>query len=169
MKRRIAQLIAALAVSLLLAACSAEIGDSCTTNVDCDPLGGRICDTSQLEGYCTIEGCEIGSCPEEAVCVRFFPSSFLSVPCDPLTEDAVLGTTAKGTRTNDCTSTEICLSGGYCVLRNQETRFCMLACEANDDCRGGFECRTTGTQGAEAVPDPDNPGIRQSRFCAQQI
>lgn len=164
MKRRIVHLTAALAAGLLLAACSAEIGDSCTTNVDCDPLGSRICDTSQLEGYCTVEGCELGSCPEEAVCVRFFPSSFLSVPCNPVSEDAV-----QGTQTNDCTGEEICLSGGYCVLRNQETRFCMFSCESNDDCRGGYECRATGTQGAEAVPDPDNPGIRQARFCAQQI
>jgi hypothetical protein len=151
----------------LATACGAEIGDSCTTNVECDPLGGRICDTSQREGYCTVEGCDIGTCPEEAVCIRFFPSAFLSVPCNPLTEDAA--EPPGGKSTNDCTAEEFCLTGGYCVLRSQETRFCMLSCESDDDCREGYECRSTGTRGAEAVPDPSNPGIRRSRFCGQRL
>jgi len=154
-------------VTPLFVGCANEIGDSCSTNIDCDPLGGRICDTSQLEGYCTVAGCDIGTCPEEAVCVRFFPTAFLSVPCNPLTEDAV-----QGTRSNDCTDGpegEFCLTGGYCVQKTQGTSFCMKTCEADDDCRDGYECRSTGTQGAEAVPDPDNPGIRPALFCAPRI
>ena len=55
--------------------CGAEIGDSCSTNLDCSPMGERICDTAQVEGYCTIEGCDLTTCPEEAECIRFFPTA----------------------------------------------------------------------------------------------
>mgnify|MGYP006299629297 CR=1 FL=1 len=158
-----------MATAVLLAAvgagCGAEVGDSCSTNVDCSPLGDRICDTAQLEGYCTVEGCDLTSCPEEAVCVRFFPSSFLSVPCDPVTEDAV---DPALTSTNDCTGDEVCLGSGFCALRAQERRFCMRRCDDDGDCRSGYECRKTGTRGAESLADPDNPGIRQERFCGQK-
>lgn len=154
-----------MALSLALLGCGAEIGDSCSTNVECSPLGDRICDTSQIDGYCTVEGCDINTCPEEAVCIRFFPTAFLSVPCDPKTEDAV----GQPGSTNHCTQDEICLSGGYCALRTQERRFCMKSCEDDDDCRDEYECRKTGTRGAEALPDPNNPGIRQLSFCAQRL
>ena len=155
-----------LLATLLCTACGTEIGSSCSTNVDCSPIGDRICDTSQRDGYCTVEGCGIDSCPDEAECIRFFPSAFLSVPCDPRTEDAVDPSIVA---TNDCTGDEICLAGGYCAMRTQERRFCMKRCDSNGDCRSGYECRETGTAGAEAVPDPARPGIRQLRFCAQQI
>jgi len=153
-------------LALLCGACGAEVGDSCSTNVDCSPLGDRICDTAQVDGYCTVEGCDIGTCPEEAVCIRFFPTAFLSVPCNPRTEDVVDPTLSP---TNDCTADEICLDGGYCALRTQERRFCMKSCESNEDCRDDYECRKTGTRGAESVRDPKKPGIRQLRFCAQKI
>lgn len=146
--------------------CGAEIGDSCSSNVECSAMGDRICDTSQRDGYCTVEGCDMDSCPEEAVCIRFFPTAFLSVACDPHTEDAVDPSIEP---TDHCTGEEICLSGGYCALRTQERRFCMKTCGSDGDCRDGYECRKTGTRGAEAVPDPDKPGIQQKRFCAQKI
>jgi hypothetical protein len=149
-----------------LLGCGAEVGDSCTSNIECSPTGERICDISQLDGYCTVEGCDIDTCPEEAVCVRFFPTAFLSVPCDPKREDAVDPAVSA---TDHCTSDEICLTGGYCALRTQERRFCMKSCESDGDCRDGYECRKTGTRGAEAVPDPENPGIRVLRFCAQGL
>ena len=69
--------------------CEDEIGDSCKSNVDCANDGSRICDRSSPGGYCTIEGCNGGGCPNEAICVAFFPTEFLTIPCDPLTEDAV--------------------------------------------------------------------------------
>ena len=67
----------ALAVVLVGSGCAAEIGDSCSTNIDCSTSGDRICDTAQPDGYCTIEGCSANSCPEEGVCIRFFPAAFL--------------------------------------------------------------------------------------------
>jgi len=158
--------------------CTKEIGDSCSTNMDCDPLGERICDTSQLDGYCTIQGCDLNTCPEEAVCVRFFNTSFLSRPCDPETEDAtdpaildVAGPCPAGKKcvTNDCSASEICLSSGVCAQWTLEGRFCMVKCEDDGDCRPDYECRKTGTRGAEAVRNPDLPGIQQVLFCAPKI
>ncbi len=151
---------------LLVIGCGDEIGDSCTTNVDCSALGDRICDTSQLEGYCTVEGCGLTTCPEEATCIRFFPTSFLSQPCDPATEDVV---DPKLTKSNSCTVDEICLSSGFCALRTYETRFCMKSCDADSDCRDGYDCRKIGTRGAEAMPDPAQTGLQQLRFCAQGL
>jgi hypothetical protein len=55
----------------LLSACSPEIGDDCSTALDCSASGTRLCDMTQRGGYCTLEGCEENTCPEEAVCVQF--------------------------------------------------------------------------------------------------
>jgi hypothetical protein len=147
------------------AGCGAGIGDSCTTNVECSSLGDRICDTSQVEGYCTVEGCDLKTCPSGAVCVRFFPAEFLSTPCDPSTEDSV-DVTVKAT--NDCATTEVCLSSGFCALRTAERRFCMRGCSDDAHCRSGYECRKTGSRGAEAVRDPVKSGPQEVRFCAQR-
>ena len=145
--------------------CAASIGDSCSTNVECSPQGERICDRAQVEGYCTIQGCGANTCPDESVCIRFFPTALLSTPCDPRSEDA---TNLAVTPTNDCASDETCLLSGLCVLRSQEQRFCMFSCEDDSDCRDGYECRRAGTRGAEAVLDPENLGLEVGGFCAQK-
>jgi len=152
-------------LSLALAGCAASIGDSCTTNVECSPQGDRICDTAQVGGYCTVQGCGPQSCPDDAVCVRFYPAGFLSTPCDPRREDAVDPALDP---TDDCRPDELCLSSGLCALRAQESRFCMKPCEEDGDCRDGYECRRTGTAGAEAVIDPEDPDADAARFCAQK-
>ena len=52
--------------------CSASIGDTCSTNVECSAsMPGTICDISIPEGYCTLAGCQPNGCPDDAVCVRF--------------------------------------------------------------------------------------------------
>lgn len=53
--------------------CAPEIGDECETAIDCSSQGSRVCDRTQKGGYCTILGCEKGTCPDEAVCVKFRP------------------------------------------------------------------------------------------------
>lgn len=63
-----------LACVLGAAACAPEIGDDCSTALDCSASGSRVCDRTQPGGYCTLIGCERGTCPEEAVCVRFNPA-----------------------------------------------------------------------------------------------
>jgi len=65
--------VAALLLSTLSVGCADEIGDDCETALDCSAQGTRECDRTQRGGYCTIRGCEKGTCPEEAVCVKFRP------------------------------------------------------------------------------------------------
>ncbi len=147
------------------AGCGHNVGDSCSGNVDCSPAGDRICDTAQVGGYCTIEGCDLTTCPSEASCIRFFSASFLSRTCNPATE-AVANPSV--TPTHDCGSGEMCLSSGFCTQRTSERRFCMKKCDTDGDCRDGYACVRTGTGGAEAIFDPANPNAGPVRFCAQK-
>ena len=138
------------------AACGRKIGDSCSTGADCDPSGGtRTCDLSQPGGYCVIEGCDARSCPSEAVCVRFFPTMFLdpTKACDPAAAA--------------CAPDELCLpdmdpATGHCVRQSLEKRACVLGCGGNGDCRGGYQCVPSGTDGTMAlrVSPTDHP-----KFC----
>jgi len=146
------------------AACSDEIGDECTISTDCSNDGDRICDRDSPGGYCTIIGCDFDSCPEEAVCVRFFSVANSNRTCDPRLEDT-------GGEENDrCTSDELCTLSGTCVPRTAEVRFCMRKCGGDGDCRGGYECRDEALMtehGGEPVPPPgqavsDDP----QSFCA---
>jgi hypothetical protein len=57
-----------------LAGCGQQIGDACETALDFSSLASRLCDRTQPHGYCTIRGCEKGTCPEESVCVKFRPA-----------------------------------------------------------------------------------------------
>jgi hypothetical protein len=59
--------------ALGLVACAPQVGNSCDTALDCSAQGSRLCDRTQPGGYCTIRGCESGTCPDEAVCVKFRP------------------------------------------------------------------------------------------------
>src|SRR5262245_58986339 len=105
-----AQLVLVLAVVAAAGAgCRREIGDDCSTAADCNPNGSRSCDTSQPGGYCTIQGCDETSCPEEAVCMRYFPAQFLTEPCNPAANDCLPG--------DDfcCAADEICLDEGPCA------------------------------------------------------
>lgn len=149
------------ALALLVLGCGKEIGDKCVIGADCSPNGDRQCDTSSFEGYCTVQGCDYSTCPEEAACVRFFTGNFTNRPCDPATED--MGT-------NDCTLDELCSFGGHCVPRSSEVRFCMRRCDSNDDCRDRYECRDLDDmreKGGEPVLAPGVPiDERAPKFCA---
>lgn len=127
----------ALAMTCLLAsACGKEIGDECTTNVDCSNDGMRDCDLSQPGGYCTINGCDEKSCPGEAVCIRIFPYEAPGASC---VDDS------------GCSSSELCLPDGFCVPRVSERRFCERKCGSDGDCRGGYVCRQAGIEGVPAT------------------
>ncbi len=130
-------------LSLLLAVgCGKEIGDACIVGSDCSPNGDRQCDGTQKEGYCTIQGCDFATCPEEAVCVRFFTGVFENRDCQSH---------------NDCSLDELCSINKKCVPRNSETRYCMRVCESKDDCRDGYECRNftlMQMHGGEPVLEP---------------
>jgi len=151
-------------VAMLLAlaiGCGKEIGDECVTPSDCSPNGDRQCDQSSRSGYCTIQGCDYNTCPEEAACVRFFTGNFSNLTCDPVTENA---------GTDDCSLDELCALTGHCVPRSAEVRYCMRRCESDGDCRTGYECRDLDLMiehGGEPVLAP-GAGIDDSapKFCA---
>jgi hypothetical protein len=120
-----------LVVALLAVGCGKEIGDECVVSSDCSPNGDRFCDTSSQGGYCTVQGCNFDSCPEESVCVRFFTGNFNNRVCDPTLPPHQAG----------CTLDELCSLVGSCVPRSAEIRFCMRKCDDDGDCRDGYECR----------------------------
>jgi hypothetical protein len=145
-------------VVVLAAGCGQQIGDSCIVSSDCAIDGSRVCDTSQgqTDGYCTIQGCDYDTCPEEAVCVRFFSGGFTNRPCSVQA---------------DCSLDELCSLESQCVPRSAETRFCMKKCSQASDCRDHYECRdfaTMITHGGETVLAPGdvvNASTAQA-FCA---
>jgi hypothetical protein len=147
------KLALALAAVGTIVACSKGIGDECLTGGDCNPQGDRSCDLAQPGGYCTVEGCDARSCPEDSVCIRFFPEMYLSKTCPPLSAGA-------------CAADELCLKSGVCARRASERRYCARTCGDNGDCRSGYECRLAGDRGSMAlVPDPNG----NARFCAPYV
>jgi hypothetical protein len=149
-------LVLALVALAFLSACGKKIGDSCQIPSDCSSDADRICDLSAPDGYCTIAGCDFATCPSEAVCVRFYPGADDSSPCGAQT---------------DCAFDEICTVGNRCAQRSSEIRFCMLMCEGDGDCRGGYECRDQAVMmihGGEPVPDPASGMSDFQPFCAQR-
>ena len=149
------RLVPLILLAFATGACGKEIGDSCTISTDCDPNGNRLCDPPQSskDGYCTIQGCDYSTCPDEAVCVQFFTGSF-SKPCDPVC-DLVYGQNqvcpAPVAPRVQCSLDEQCAlsvstdpndpNAGSCVPRSSEIRFCMRKCNSDGDCRDGYECR----------------------------
>jgi len=138
-------------VGMVASGCARKIGDECTTAADCNPNGTRSCDSSQPGGYCTIQGCDQTSCPDESACIRYFPAQYLTQPCNP-------SPPASG-----CGADEFCLPEGLCAPLSQELRYCAKTCSSADDCRGGYECRLAGTRGSVAFTFDLNPNVH---FCA---
>ena len=99
-----------LAAFSFLAGCAPKIGDACTQSTDCSTQGNRVCDTSEIGGYCTIFDCARNSCPDMASCVVFD----VSVP---------------GCAYND-----------YLAPARTGRALCMARCQSDSDCRGGYEC-----------------------------
>jgi len=95
-----------------LAACEAEIGDSCSYDIDCSVMMERNCDHSQPGGYCLIIGCDPDRCPAEAVCVEF------ATPCP------------EGTPEDTCAIIE----------PNRGRRYCLRHCGSDKGCRGAYAC-----------------------------
>ncbi|NVB82983.1 MAG: hypothetical protein HOV81_31685 [Kofleriaceae bacterium] len=144
------------AVALGLGGCGKEIGDACVTAADCDPNGERSCDISQKEGYCTIQGCDFSTCPDEAACIRFFTGGFSNKTCE--------------NSPDECSLDELCDLNKRCVARSSEVRFCMRTCSDDSDCRDGYECRDIAkmkAHGGEPVLAPGSTVDDSSpKFCA---
>jgi hypothetical protein len=152
-------LLTALAFGLLAAGCGKKIGDACSTNIDCQQDGTRICDLSQPGGYCTEDGCDENSCPSESICVRFFDQKFATTSCGP---------------DQPCpAATEICLVRGpagspaemACMPLSSERRFCADKCNHDGDCRGAYSCQSAGSYGSLALlKNPDD--AQTAKFCS---
>jgi hypothetical protein len=166
MRFRLVLLSSLLALLAAVGACGKEIGDACVISTDCDPNGERLCDPASIGGYCTIQGCDVSTCPGESACIRFFTGSFSNKECDH---------TAPG---NACSFDELCALDDHCVARSSEVRFCMRTCGSDDDCRGDenddgksdYECRDLDRMrlhGGEPVLDPGEVVTSSSpKFCA---
>jgi hypothetical protein len=154
----------ALLLVLVVSACGKEIGDECIVSSDCSPTGTRQCDTSTKGGYCTVQGCDFDTCPEESNCVRFFTGHFTNKPCDPITENI---------ETDDCNLDELCSLVGACVPRSSEVRFCMRRCDSQDDCRDGYECRNEQLMiehgGEPVLPPGQSFADGVPKFCAPSL
>jgi hypothetical protein len=164
--------LAALAlVSLVgVAACGPSIGDGCTTNVDCSRLGDRSCDVASPGGYCTVDGCNANTCPDGALCIRFL-SALPTRPCDLSQPPLSNGCAADETCLCDLSVEGVCQGGAaHCAPQASERRFCQKPCSADTDCRNGYECRSTGTRGAELVPALNDASLPSSaRFCSARL
>ena len=166
MRSRFVLVSSLFAVLAVVGACGKEIGDACVISTDCDPNGTRLCDPASIGGYCTIQGCDVSTCPGESVCIRFFTGSFSNKECDH-------------TNPGDaCSFDELCALNDQCVARSSEVRFCMRKCGSKDDCRGDenddgksdYECRDVDLMklhGGEPVLDPGEVvDERSPKFCA---
>jgi hypothetical protein len=138
----------------LAGACGRKIGDQCRDPIDCNNEDiTRTCDQSQPGGYCTIDGCDERSCPDDSVCIRFFPNmEFLSQSCDPKVPAS-------------CEPQDLCVAyqgGGRCAPRATEKRNCVATCDDDGDCREEYVCRQSG-QGTSIALTP-TPG-QTARYC----
>lgn len=127
----------ALVVPLALLGCQPDIGDECSTALDCSTIGDRLCDNSQPNGYCTIFNCEPDTCPDEAACVAF--QQALDPACGAV-DDGRYGRFARS--------------------------FCMFVCDDDDDCRSGYQCVAPRERRASVVDfetDTDDP--QDTRVC----
>jgi hypothetical protein len=172
MPPRIHTLLPAAALCALASlGCRAKIGDACRRSTDCSLQGDRICDLSNRiggQGECIIEGCGRHSCPKEAACVKAYGTDFLSVSCDPEREDRAVSAPDGATLPprDDCLPHEVCLAEGLCADEVSARTTCRAKCSKHGDCRGGYECRLTGSRGIYHTPDPRDPtNDGQIRIC----
>lgn len=149
---------------------------------DIDP-GGK--------GECIIDGCTPTTCPREGTCVQIYSAQFLSVACDPELEDRpqaygediaerlsacrAAPAPAEGSRPyadgepvacNDCDAHEVCLPEGLCADLLSVRTSCRKECKSDTNCRDGYECRESGTNGVYRVATPDYPfGDSTVKIC----
>jgi hypothetical protein len=121
-----------LVLACVLTACQPGIGDACSSALQCSTSGSRLCDLTQPHGYCTLAGCDEGTCPTDSVCVTFWPRV-------PMESDALrLGTNYcmyKCNSHSDCRNSDgyTCLGQNDFgamdeskVLGNPNQRFCAV-------------------------------------------
>lgn len=110
MPRLAEKLLLLVALAAIAAGCKPKVGDDCRISTDCSAAGDRLCDITAPGGYCTVFGCEPGTCPEdESLCVEFGEQR--SPYCE-----------------------------GDLAPSPYARTFCMATCDSDSDCRGGYVC-----------------------------
>jgi hypothetical protein len=157
-------------LALILLGCQPDVGDPCVRAADCGLYVIRQCDVSNVprdpkrKGECIVENCSFGTCPKEAVCVKVYASTFLSVACDPDLEDIPPGDGSEVR--DDCLPTEVCLPEGLCADEVRARTSCRLECRTDRDCRDNYKCVETGAGGLYMAPDPEDPtAILDAKIC----
>src|SRR5206468_2027993 len=136
--------------------------------------------------YCTVEGCDVNTCPDGEPCVRLF-TVIRTEPCDYDPSQP-----GRCTGANCCHADERCVpdangtsmpSGvaGHCAPESSERRWCMHHCGNDGDCRDqNYTCASTSPApsgskapvlpGALPVPSISDPtGLKSaSSFCIQR-
>lgn len=140
------------ALSGLLYACAAEIGDECSYDNECSPNMDRNCDNGQPGGYCLIIGCGPDECPSEASCVEF------TTPC-PTGEgyDDETPGEAPPQSIPDAGSPD----GGVAPVAefdkcrliepNRGRTYCLKHCKKQKDCRGNYVCQEVSNLSAAII------------------
>jgi hypothetical protein len=149
-------------------------------------------------------GKPVSSCPDDGVCIRFFERiatcpcnpETADQDCAPsqrcLCDEQDPQNPGQCKKTNAIPGPATCGSGadggaggsfyGHCAPESSERRSCMRRCNSNADCRPDvdskgnavFECRSTGTNGAEPVPTSRTDGGvtlpvgTPASFCVQK-
>ena len=164
----LARTIALAALGLGALACQPQVGDPCRRASDCGLNVVRQCDVSNAprdpddQGECIVENCSFGVCPNEAVCIKVYATEFLSLACDPETEDQPMS----GAATDDCLPNEVCLPEGLCADEIRARTSCRRECRDDRDCRDNYQCIETGIGGLYVAPDPEAPEVQRSaKIC----
>lgn len=149
---------------------------------DIDPSG---------KGECIIDGCTPTTCPREGTCVQVYSAQFLSVACDPELEDRpqaygeeiaervsacrAAPAPAEGAEPyaagepvacDDCDAHEVCLPEGLCADLLSVRTSCRKECKSDTNCRDGYECRESGSNGVYRVATPAYPfGDSTVKIC----
>lgn len=155
--------LAGLSCVLAALGCQPKIGDPCSRAIDCGLRVVRQCDLSNKnrdpdnKGECTLENCSYGVCPKNSTCVKVYATEFLSVACDPLTEDQ-----GDDQGTDACESNEVCLPEGLCADEIRARTSCRRTCDSDSDCRDNYHCVSTGIDGVYVAPDPEDPTVQHT-------
>jgi hypothetical protein len=105
--------LSGLLLGAFLGGCTPHIGDKCNVNSDCSIQGNLQCDTSQLNGYCTVFNCTPTNCPNNAACVTVNAS----VPGCPYDDYQSPSRTALNMCLQSCTKDSDCrTSDGYACV-----------------------------------------------------
>lgn len=67
---------------------------------------------------------------------------------------------------NDCDSHEVCLPEGMCADLLSVRTSCRKECKSDTNCRDGYECRESGSNGVYSVATPEHPyGASSVKIC----